>query len=209
MARSVTTYFAVSSLSVREKKTGGGAVSRADPERQDRDDGSAHVGGVRRRGRQLRRGLLRQGAGADLEVPGQVQITLTKMRLAAESEIDPADFQPTTRFDIDEMWAELRGYVDAFANADLRRLVFAFLDDPRDWRRPIARRAGGEGAAPCVDRRAAGACADAGARLPGDGAVLSRGGCGPAGDGRDPARHRQGARAELGDDSFSYTLEGR
>jgi 3'-5' exoribonuclease len=27
------------------------------------------------------------------------------------------------------MWTELRGYVDAFQNADLRRLVFAFLDD--------------------------------------------------------------------------------
>ena len=28
-----------------------------------------------------------------------------------------------------KQWAELRGYVDAFNNADLRRLVFAFLDD--------------------------------------------------------------------------------
>ncbi|HEV2619987.1 MAG TPA: HD domain-containing protein, partial [Acidobacteriaceae bacterium] len=27
------------------------------------------------------------------------------------------------------MWSELRGYVDSFQNADLRRLVFAFLDD--------------------------------------------------------------------------------
>ena len=60
---------------------------------------------------------------------GKWQITVSKLRLAAASEIDPADFVPTTRFNIDEMWAELRGYVDAFQNADLRRLVFAFLDD--------------------------------------------------------------------------------
>jgi 3'-5' exoribonuclease len=60
---------------------------------------------------------------------GKYQITLTKMRLAAASEVDIADFVPTTKFDIGEMWAELRGYVDAFANADLRRLVYAFLDD--------------------------------------------------------------------------------
>ena len=60
---------------------------------------------------------------------GKYQITLTKMRLAAASEIDTADFVPTTQFDIGEMWAELRGYVEEFQNADLRRLVFAFLDD--------------------------------------------------------------------------------
>ena len=60
---------------------------------------------------------------------GKWQITLTKMRLAAESEVDAADFVPTTQFDIGEMWAELRGYVEEFKNAELRRLVFAFLDD--------------------------------------------------------------------------------
>jgi 3'-5' exoribonuclease len=62
---------------------------------------------------------------------GKFQITLTKMRLAAASEVDVADFVPTTKFDIDAMWAELRGYVDAFTNPDLKRLVFAFLDDEK------------------------------------------------------------------------------
>lgn len=61
---------------------------------------------------------------------GKFQITLSRMRLAADSEIDTSDFVPTTKFNIEEMWAELRGYVDEFANSDLRRLVFAFLDDP-------------------------------------------------------------------------------
>jgi 3'-5' exoribonuclease len=60
---------------------------------------------------------------------GKFQITLTKLRAAAESEVDAGDYLPVTRFNVDEMWAELRGYVDAFANEDLKRLVFAFLDD--------------------------------------------------------------------------------
>jgi 3'-5' exoribonuclease len=60
---------------------------------------------------------------------GKYQITLAKMRAAAESEVDPADYQPMTKFDVEEMWAELRGYVSGFANEDLKRLVFAFLDD--------------------------------------------------------------------------------
>jgi 3'-5' exoribonuclease len=61
---------------------------------------------------------------------GRFQITVTRLRMAAASEIDAADFVPTTKYDIEAMWGELRGYVDGFANADLRRLVFALLDDP-------------------------------------------------------------------------------
>src|ERR1700678_4234993 len=76
-------------------------------------------------------------AGCYVKVQGQVskyqgkfQITLTKMRLAAASEIETADFIPTTQYDIPTMAAELRSYVAAFSNPHLRRLVFAFLDDP-------------------------------------------------------------------------------
>ena len=76
-------------------------------------------------------------AGSYVKVQGQVskyqgkfQITITKMRSAADSEIDTADFVPTTQFDVAEMYAELRGYVEAFSNPHLRALVFAFLDDP-------------------------------------------------------------------------------
>ena len=60
---------------------------------------------------------------------GRFQITLKKLRLAADSEIDPKDFQPATKFDVEQMWGELRGYVSTFRNEDLKRLVFSFLDD--------------------------------------------------------------------------------
>ncbi len=76
-------------------------------------------------------------AGSYVKVQGQVskyqgkfQITLTKIRLAAASEIDTADFIPTTQYDIPAMAAELRSYVHAFSNPHLRALVLAFLDDP-------------------------------------------------------------------------------
>jgi len=62
---------------------------------------------------------------------GRYQITVQKMRPAAESEIDAADYLPTTTRDVVEMWAELRGFVDGFKNAELKRLVLAFLDDPK------------------------------------------------------------------------------
>ena len=53
------------------------------------------------------------------------------MRLAASSEIDTADFIPTTEHDIPTMAAELRGYVAEFSNEHLRALVTSFLDDPQ------------------------------------------------------------------------------
>jgi 3'-5' exoribonuclease len=61
---------------------------------------------------------------------GKFQITITKMRLAAASEVDTADFIPTTQFDVAEMLTELRGYVAAFKSELLRALVLSFLDDP-------------------------------------------------------------------------------
>jgi 3'-5' exoribonuclease len=60
---------------------------------------------------------------------GKFQITVSKMRLAASSEIDTADFIPTTEHDIPTMAAELRGYVAEFSNEHLRALVTSFLDD--------------------------------------------------------------------------------
>ena len=125
----VTTYFAVSSLSIRDKKTGGGhylALTLSDKtgmfEGRMWDDIASAVA-------TCSEGCYVKVQGQVAKYQGKFQITLTKMRLAAASEVDTADFIPTTKFDIGEMWTELRVYVDAFQNADLRRLVFAFLDD--------------------------------------------------------------------------------
>jgi 3'-5' exoribonuclease len=128
--QSVITYFAIASISVRDKKTGGGqylALSLSDKtgvmEARMWEDFAAAV-------THCSEGCYVKVQGQISKYQGKFQITLTKLRPAAASEVDTADFVPTTRFDIDEMWAELRGYVDAFANPELRRLVFAFLDDP-------------------------------------------------------------------------------
>ena len=125
----VTTYFAVASVQVRDKKGGGGqylALTLADK------TGAMEA----RMWEEFADAISTCLEGCYVKVQGQVakyqgkyQITLTKMRAAAESEVDPADFVPTTRFDVGEMWAELLGYVGEFANVDLARLVMAFLAD--------------------------------------------------------------------------------
>jgi 3'-5' exoribonuclease len=126
---SVTSFFAISSFSIREKKGGGGqylALTLSDK------TGSMEA----RMWEEFASAMSTCGEGCFVKVQGQIskyqgrfQITLVKMRLAADSEVDVADFVPATKFDIAEMWAELRGFVESFANPDLKRLVFAFLDD--------------------------------------------------------------------------------
>jgi len=124
----VTSYFALSSLQVREKKQGGQFLALVLTDKT----GTLEA----RMWEEFADALASCAEGCYVKVQGQIskyqgkfQITLQKMRFAADSEIDPADYQPATKFDVEEMWAELRGYITAFTNPDLQRLVFAFLDD--------------------------------------------------------------------------------
>src|SRR5665647_1535356 len=95
----VTTYFAVSSLSVRDKKTGGGqylALTLSDKsgsmEGRMWDDIASAVS-------TCEEGCYVKVQGNISKYQGKFQITLTKMRLAAASEVETADFVPTTKYD--------------------------------------------------------------------------------------------------------------
>jgi 3'-5' exoribonuclease len=125
----VTSYFVLSSFQVREKKQGGQFLAMTLTDKT----GSFEA----RMWDDIADAMATCTEGCYVKVQGQVtkyqgkfQITLQKLRHAAESEIDPTDYLPVTRFDIEEMWTELRGYVSGFTNDDLKRLVFSFLDDP-------------------------------------------------------------------------------
>jgi 3'-5' exoribonuclease len=124
----VTTYFVLSTMQVRDKKQGGQylALTVSDKtgslEARMWDDVAEAIA-------TCSEGCYVKVQGDISKYQGKFQITLKKLRLAADSEIDPTDFQAATKFDVEEMWAELRGYVNSFKNEDLKRLVFAFLDD--------------------------------------------------------------------------------
>jgi 3'-5' exoribonuclease len=124
----VTSYFVLSSLQIREKKQGGQFLSLMLTDKtgtisatmwEDFAESAATCSD----------GCYVKVNGRISKYQGKFQITLQKLRPAADSEVDPADYQPASRFDVEEMWAELRGYVEAFTSVELRRLVFAFLDD--------------------------------------------------------------------------------
>jgi 3'-5' exoribonuclease len=129
--QAVTSYFLLVSFSLRDRKGSGGgqylAMTLADKSGQfdarmweDFAEVLEHCA----------EGCYVKVQGQILKYNGKYQITVSKMRSAADSEIEIADFIPTTKFDVAEMAAELRGYVAAFKSAPLRALVLAFLDDP-------------------------------------------------------------------------------
>ena len=125
----VVSYFALGSLQLRDRKQGGKYLAMTLTDRTGQMEA--------RMWEDFEEGLQLCAEGCYVKVKGQVskyqgkyQITLTHLRPAAESEIAPSDYLPTTARDIDEMWAALRSYVESFRDADLKRLILLFLDDP-------------------------------------------------------------------------------
>lgn len=125
----VTSFFVLSSLQIRERRQGGQFLTVTLTDKtgsmpavmwEDFSDSIAACS----------EGCYVKAQGQITRYQNKFQMALQRLRFAAETEIDPTDYLPITRFDIDEMWNELYGYVSNFGNPDLRRLVFAFLDDP-------------------------------------------------------------------------------
>ena len=125
----VTTYFCLSQVSMRERKGGGGqylALTLADKTGtlearmwEEFADAFSTCG----------EGCYVKAQGVISSYQGRWQITLTRMRNAAETEVDAGDFQAVSAFPMEAMDAELRGIVAEFADKDLQRLVLSFLDD--------------------------------------------------------------------------------
>jgi 3'-5' exoribonuclease len=126
--QTITGFFVLTSLQLRDRKQGGHylALTLSDKtgsfEARMWEDFADVVG-------TCAEGCYVKAQGLISRYQGRFQITLTKLRNAAASEVHAEDFLPSTAFDVEEMAAELRNAVAAFANADLRRLVLAFLDD--------------------------------------------------------------------------------
>lgn len=69
------------------------------------------------------------------EFNGKLQLKVLEITRLDPTQIDLGDFQRKTARDIEALWTELRGSVNSFTDQDLKRLVFAFLDDPEIARR--------------------------------------------------------------------------
>lgn len=125
----IRSYFVLTAINAREKKGGGQYLALTLTDRTGSFDA--------RMWDNFAEVLQQCSSGCYVAVEGKIeryndrfQLILTRMRNAAETEVEVADFQPVSQYNIDALSDELNGYVDDFQNPHLKQLVRAFLDDP-------------------------------------------------------------------------------
>lgn len=64
---------------------------------------------------------------------GSLQFKVERIRVANEDEYVIADYVPSSRFDIEEMYAELLGYVDSVKDPHLKTLLNAFFREDEEF----------------------------------------------------------------------------
>ena len=76
------------------------------------------------------RGDMVKARGTASKFDDRLQMKVDQLRVALDTEVDRMDMLPSTIYDVDELWQQLRGFVDSLVNPDLKRLLLALLDDP-------------------------------------------------------------------------------
>jgi len=130
----ITTTFLVRSKEVRQKKTGepylslllGDCTGQVDAKMWDNVDQVMET---------FDRDDFVKVKGMVQIFQNRPQITIHNVRKIDASEIEPADYFPSSRRDLGEMWTELRATVAAIGNPHLKALVEALLDDEEVARR--------------------------------------------------------------------------
>ncbi len=71
--------------------------------------------------------------GDIISFQGALQANVKRIRKCREGEYDPANYLPVSKFDIEEMYRELLGYIDRVENQYLKRLLRAFFVEDEDF----------------------------------------------------------------------------
>ena len=64
-----------------------------------------------------------------------LQLTIHRARLCQDNEIDLTHYFPTTKYDVEQMFAELKGIIGEFANPHLKRLLENIFSDEETARK--------------------------------------------------------------------------
>ncbi|MCM1431980.1 MAG: HD domain-containing protein [Muribaculaceae bacterium] len=67
--------------------------------------------------------------GDVINYQGSLQMSIKRARVAGEGEYEPKNYLPATEKDVEEMYAELMGFVDSVENIYLNRLLHMFFDN--------------------------------------------------------------------------------
>lgn len=64
---------------------------------------------------------------------GALQVNVKRIRKCQEGEYTPGDYLPVSKFDIEEMYKELLGYIEGVGNKHLKQLLQAFFVEDKDF----------------------------------------------------------------------------
>jgi 3'-5' exoribonuclease len=122
----ITGFFAVTSKAVRSKKDGSPyfalILSDSTGQIEARMWETAEAG-------EFASGDIVKLRGQVCRYQERLQINAERIRRAEAGEFVLSDFVPKTERNVDELWAELNGYVESFTDPHLKALLRSFLDD--------------------------------------------------------------------------------
>lgn len=58
---------------------------------------------------------------------GALQVNVKRVRKCSADEVNPGDYLPVSKYDIEEMYQELLGYIDSIGNSYLKQLLHGFF----------------------------------------------------------------------------------
>lgn len=64
---------------------------------------------------------------------GALQVNIKRVRKCREGEYDPVDYLPVSKYDIEEMYSELMGFIKKIENIYLKQLLQAFFVEDEDF----------------------------------------------------------------------------
>lgn len=64
---------------------------------------------------------------------GALQLNVKRVRKVEEGEYDPKDYLPVSQYDVEEMYAELTGYISSMQNPYLKKLASSFFIEDAEF----------------------------------------------------------------------------
>lgn len=64
---------------------------------------------------------------------GNLQMNISRLRKSEEGEYDPADYIPTTKKDVEQMYREILAYIDSVKNPYLNQLLTGFFVEDKEF----------------------------------------------------------------------------
>ena len=64
---------------------------------------------------------------------GALQVNVKRIRKCAEEEVNPSDYLPVSKYDIEEMYTELLKYINSIQNPYLKQLLSRFFMEDEDF----------------------------------------------------------------------------